>query len=77
MTELRNQRSFGKMRTLVLSHRQVLVGKKICKRHLKEGTGDPCAGQPRLNGVLDSSLRLELVSFTENFGLDPPTGSKT
>ena len=41
----------------------------------REGTGDPWAGHERLNGLLDASFRLELVSLPENFGVDPPTGS--
>ena len=45
------------------------------KRYLYEGTGDPWAGQERLNGLLDASFRLELVSLPENFGVDPPTGT--
>ena len=42
---------------------------------LKDGTGDPCAGQDRLNGCSDTSSRVELFSFPENLGVEPPTGS--
>ena len=52
------------------------VGRNIWSTcYLYEGTGDPWAGQDRLNGLLDASFRLELVSLPENFGVDPPTGS--
>ena len=49
--------------------------KNIAQSYLYEGTGDPWAGHERLNGLLDASFRLELVSLPENFGVDPPTGS--
>ena len=42
---------------------------------LNDGTGDPCAGQERLNGRAKDSSTVELFSFPENFGVDPPTGS--
>ena len=42
---------------------------------LNDGTGDPCAGQERLNGRAKDSSTVELFSFPENFGMDPPTGS--
>ena len=53
-----------------------MKGKIFAQRYRYEGTGDPWAGQERLNGLLDASFRLELVSLPENFGVDPPTGSK-
>ena len=63
------------MKTWEPNHQQVLYERIFVKSYLYEGTGDPWAGQARLNGLLDSSFRLELVSLPENFGVDPPTGS--
>ena len=42
---------------------------------LKEGTGDPWAGQERLKGSVADFSRVELLDSAENFGADPPTGS--
>ena len=42
---------------------------------LKEGTGDPWAGQERLKGSVAAFSRVELLDSPENFGADPPTGS--
>ena len=44
---------------------------------LYDGTGDPCAGQERLKGVLAAFLTVELMDSPENFGEDPPTGSES
>ena len=43
--------------------------------NLYEGTGDPCAGQARLNGCKAGLATLELDCSTENLGADPPIGS--
>ena len=66
------------MKTWELNLQRALHEENICgQSYLYEGTGDPWAGQARLNGLSDSSFRLELVSLPENFGVDPPTGSIT
>ena len=43
---------------------------------LYDGTGDPCAGQERLNGSFEAFSSVELFSSPENLGADPPTGSE-
>ena len=43
---------------------------------LKDGTGDPWAGQERLNGCSEAFSRVELFSSPENLGIEPPTGSE-
>ena len=45
------------------------------KNDLKDGTGDPWAGQKRLRGRTDLLSRVELFWSSENFGVEPPTGS--
>ena len=65
------------MKTWEPNLQRALHEENISQSYLYEGTGDPWAGQARLNGFLDSSFRLELVSLPENFGVDPPTGSIT
>ena len=44
--------------------------------NLYDGTGEPCAGQLKLNGRKVSLKRLEVFDSTENLGADPPTGSE-
>ena len=48
-----------------------------CTTDLKEGTGDPCAGHERLNGRAAGFVRVKLSESIENFGTDPPIGSKS
>lgn len=43
--------------------------------NLNAGTGDPCAGQPRLKGLLSSRSTADSLVSTENLGADPPIGS--
>ena len=43
---------------------------------LKDGPGDPWAGQERLNGCSEAFSRVELFSSPENLGIEPPTGSE-
>jgi hypothetical protein len=45
-------------------------------RYLYAGTGDPWAGQDRLNGCDEYFRTVELISSPENFGAEPPTGSE-
>ena len=44
--------------------------------YLKEGTGEPWAGQSRLRGKDDFLNQVELLDPAENFGADPLMGSK-
>ena len=51
--------------------------KQMCQlTDLYDGTGDPWAGQERLNGSFEAFFREKLVSSPLNFGADPPTGSE-
>ena len=43
---------------------------------LYDGVGEPWAGQARLNGRADFSVKTNPELFSENFGADPPTGSE-
>ena len=43
---------------------------------LYDGTGDPWAGQERLNGSYEAFSSVELFSSPLNFGAEPPTGSE-
>ena len=43
--------------------------------HLKEGTGEPCAGHPSPIGCLAARSILDPSFSSENFGIVPPTGS--
>ena len=42
---------------------------------LNAGTGDPCAGQRRVEYLPWKESTLEIFELSENFGGDPPTGS--
>ena len=44
--------------------------------NLNDGVGEPWAGQARLNGRADFSVKTNPELFSENFGADPPTGSE-
>ena len=48
----------------------------ICPTDLYDGVGEPWAGQARLNGWADFSVKTNPELFSENFGADPPTGSE-
>ena len=48
----------------------------ICPTDLYDGVGEPWAGQARLNGRADFSVKTNPELFSENFGADPPTGSE-
>ncbi len=44
--------------------------------HLYPGTGDPWAGQVRVNGLFDSPSNPVRWVIPENLGIDPPMGSE-
>ena len=44
--------------------------------NLYDGTGDPCAGQERLNGCVAVFSIVKPLNSLENFGSEPPTGSE-
>ena len=44
--------------------------------NLYAGTGDPCAGQERLNGRVAVFFIVKPSNSPENFGSEPPTGSE-
>ena len=44
--------------------------------NLYEGTGEPWAGQDKLKEKSDFLKKVELFESAENFGADPPIGSK-
>ena len=53
----------------------VTLNKDHSKADLNAGVGEPCAGQARLKGCKDFSVKTNPELFSENFGADPPTGS--
>ena len=53
----------------------VTLNKENSKADLNAGVGEPCAGQARLKGCKDFSVKTNPELFSENFGADPPTGS--
>lgn len=44
--------------------------------HLNPGTGDPWAGQVRVNGLFNFPSNPVRWVIPENFGIDPPMGSE-
>ena len=43
--------------------------------YLKEGRGDPCAGQVIPTPILDAIVNADNSNFEENLGLEDPIGS--